>query len=225
MRSRQSLCITFMTVAAVVSMISFSAVAAPGHSGTVVEVLDAARYTYVQLTNETGAVWVVGPQTEIQTGAVIRVEHGMEMRDFPSRVLKRRFETIYFVSSLKQAPDTSEPTAPLPPGHPMLPDEKVERDVNMDIAGIKVPEKGISIVDLYARKEEFAGKTVTVRGRVFEYRPSILGRNWMHIRDASSEEENRDVTLTTSATVERGDVITAGCRCRPRRSRPCRSWS
>jgi len=44
-----------------------------------------------------------------------------------------------------------------------------------------------------------------VRGQVTKFTAGVLGKNWVHIRDSSSEN---DLTVTTDATVAISDVVT-----------------
>ena len=179
-----------------------------GHKGTVIETLEAKRYTYVLITNVTGTAWVVGPKAPISIGQELSTEQGMPMRDFFSQSLDRKFDLIYFVGSLKSK-GASGGTSELPKGHPPLGTEKPKKAPNLDLTDIKVPSGGITIADLYARKDALAGKPVTLRGKVFKFLPGILGHNWIHLRDGSGTNETVDLTVTTSMRVEVGDLVTA----------------
>ena len=54
-------------------------------------------------------------------------------------------------------------------------------------------------------------KTVSVRGTVVKVNIGILDRNWIHIQDGSgaAASKDNDLTITTDAPAEVGDVITA----------------
>ena len=93
--------------------------AGPGHTGTVIETIDAQRYTYVLITNKIDTTWVVGPKASIAVGDEVSIEQGMPMRDFFSKSLDRKFDLVYFVGSLKSR--ESHATSPhAPKGHPPL---------------------------------------------------------------------------------------------------------
>jgi len=66
---------------------------------------------------------------------------------------------------------------------------------------------GQTIAEIYAQKQSWAGQEVLVRGRVVKFTPKVMDRNWLHIQDGTGETENADLTVTTTAFVEVGDVV------------------
>jgi hypothetical protein len=73
---------------------------------------------------------------------------------------------------------------------------------------IDQPEGGISIGDLYAKRNEYAGKTIKVKGQVTKVNIAIMERNWIHLQDGTFEGENFDLTITTVHEPKVGDVVT-----------------
>ena len=67
-----------------------------GLTGKVVETMDSGGYTYVQLENAGKKTWVAIPQTKITKGKTMTFSPGMEMKNFESKTLKRKFDTIIF---------------------------------------------------------------------------------------------------------------------------------
>ena len=69
---------------------------------------------------------------------------------------------------------------------------------------------GLSIADVWAQRASLSGKPVTVRGQVVKANNNILGTNWVHLQDGSgsASERTHDLTVTTSAIVKAGDVVT-----------------
>ena len=63
------------------------------------------------------------------------------------------------------------------------------------------------MADIHAQRQELAGKEVRVRGKVVKFTPSIMGKNWIHIRDGSGVEGTNDLTVTTQASVKPGDLV------------------
>ncbi|MBN2614173.1 MAG: hypothetical protein JXR71_00635 [Bacteroidales bacterium] len=71
------------------------------------------------------------------------------------------------------------------------------------------PENGsITIADVYANKAKYEGKDIKVRGKVTKYNEGIMGKNWAHIQDGTSDGKNIDLTVTTQDQVHLGDVVT-----------------
>lgn len=73
--------------------------AGEGVSGTVVQTMDAAGYTYAELDQNGTKVWVAGPTTKLAVGTKLGKMSGSLMTAFHSNTLGRTFDQIYFVGS------------------------------------------------------------------------------------------------------------------------------
>ncbi len=69
-------------------------------------------------------------------------------------------------------------------------------------------EGSITIAELIANKDKYAGKEVVLRGRVVKYNPKIMGKNWLHIQDGSGTNGKSDMTVTTTMEAKVGAIIT-----------------
>lgn len=68
----------------------------------------------------------------------------------------------------------------------------------------------VSVADLYAKKQEFNGKTVTVEGNVVKVSEAIMGKNWIHIQDGTGAEGTNDIVFTSpTQTAVVGDHVVA----------------
>ena len=67
---------------------------------------------------------------------------------------------------------------------------------------------GITIAELFANKESYAGKTVRIKGEVTKFNGSIMDRNWVHIQDGTEYEGKFDLTATTDVEIPVGEVVT-----------------
>ena len=65
----------------------------------------------------------------------------------------------------------------------------------------------VKISDLMANKKSYAGKVIRTRGQVVRYNPGIMGKNWLHIQDGTSDGENYDLTITTDDVASIGDIV------------------
>ena len=121
----------------------------------------------------------------------------MEMANFPSKELDRTFDKIYFLDRLLN--DAQEP----------LPGEThTQASVGANDAIQLEAEEGITAIgDLYKNRASLAGKTVTVKGQVIKVNNGIMERNWVHIQDGTSDGQDFDLTVTTQAVVQLGDVV------------------
>ena len=75
---------------------------------------------------------------------------------------------------------------------------------SIDVDDIKKAANGITINETLTEKQKLAGETIQVRGMVVKYTPKVMGKNWIHIRDSSSDT---DLVVTTSDQVQKGDVV------------------
>ncbi len=60
--------------------------------------IDAAQYTYIEVTQNKKTLWLAGTTVKVKKGDVIRFDDGMVMKDFHSKTLNRTFPAITFVN-------------------------------------------------------------------------------------------------------------------------------
>jgi hypothetical protein len=70
------------------------------NEGTVLEVIHANDFTYLEVARADGREWIAAQRTEIRPGTRIRYEDGAVMRDFYSKLLKRTFPSVMFINHL-----------------------------------------------------------------------------------------------------------------------------
>lgn len=73
-----------------------------GPSGKVVDTMDSSGYTYVQLEKAGKKTWVAVPQMKVTKGKTMTFKPGMEMKNFESKTLKKKFESIIFSDGVVQ---------------------------------------------------------------------------------------------------------------------------
>lgn len=179
-----------------------------GTSGTVVETMNAAGYTYVQVDNGKEKIWAAAPAFTVAVGDSVVVPEGMPMTNYHSKTLDRDFPVVYFVDSVlnASAPATSEASAKgMPAGHPAPAAPASE----VDLSNISKAEGGLTVGEVFADKANLSGKEVTLRGKVVKFSPQIMGKNWIHIQDGSGDEAagTNDLTVTTDVTAQVGDTV------------------
>ena len=181
---------------------------AEGYNGTVVETMNTAGYTYVQVDTGKEKIWAAAPEFQVKVGDLVTVPQGALMQNYQSKTLNRTFEQIYFVSGIYVA--GAEPTpAKMPPGKAGAPHENIipATPQDIDFSSIKKAEGGKSVAELYAEKGSLSGKKVSVRGKVVKFSASIMGKNWIHLQDGTGEAGTNDLTVTTSANAAVGDTV------------------
>jgi len=172
------------------------------HEVTAEEVIQATSYTYVRVTEDSKETWIAISRQEVEKGKLYYYEPSVEMNDFVSKELKRTFKSIVFVDKFSDQPITNVKATANNASKGNQPAVAKE--------GIKVEpaEGGISIAELYAKKDAYAGKTVKIRGEVVKFNAEIMGKNWIHLQDGSNSNGSFDITVTTSDVAKVGDVVT-----------------
>ena len=172
------------------------------HEVTAEEVIQSSNYTYVRVSEDSKETWIAISRREVATGKSYYYEPSIEMTDFVSKELKRTFKSILFVDKFSDQPITNVKAAPANPSKGNQPAVAKE--------GIKVEaaEGGISIAELYAKKDSYAGKTVKIRGEVVKFNAEIMGKNWVHLQDGTNSNGSFDIAITTGDVTKVGDVVT-----------------
>ena len=138
------------------------------------------------------------PQVALKVGERVIVPLEMPMQNFHSQSLNRDFPLIYFVSQIRREGEAVHGTSTAQPA------ERID--------AMSAPSGGMTIADLWSKRQSLAGKSVTVHGKVVKFNSGILGRNWIHLQDGTgkSSDNSNDITITTSEdiVVKVGDTIT-----------------
>ena len=173
------------------------------HEVLVNDVLHTEKYTYLDVTENGKQFWVAAPRKEVEKGETYYYVGGLMKKNFKSKEYDRVFETIYLVSDVRKDPIYTGNTTVAQ----ALSSAGDESDHVHDQEIIK-PEEGISLEELFNNKEKYAGKEVEIRGKCVKINKEIMGRNWLHIQDGTGGEKPYDLTVTTSADVPVGTVVT-----------------
>lgn len=205
-------------------------VAAPPLKGVVLETIDAKPYTYLRLKTSAGETWAAVPQAPLKNGASVTIENPLVMTDFQSKALGRTFDKIVFgtlagaapsagtVTPAQMTPGAAAPAATAAGGKPaagatMPPHSGATSAANAPVE--KVAEAtgpdARTVAEVYAQKAQLKGKTVVVRGKVAKFLPSIMGKNWVHLRDGTGTAAagDNDLVVTTKLVVKTGDIVVA----------------
>lgn len=70
------------------------------NEGSVVEVIHANEFTYLEVNKGNAKEWIAIQKMEIRPGTRIRYEDGAVMNDFYSKLLKRTFPSVMFINHL-----------------------------------------------------------------------------------------------------------------------------
>jgi hypothetical protein len=188
---------------------------APIVTGPVLETMNAANYTYVRVKTDAGDVWAASSEFKVAVGDRISLALEMPMENFHSQSLNRDFPVIYFTTRI--GPEGAVPASASAPAMMAGHAQTGAADVRASASAAQVTEPiqpapgGTTVANLWANRKSLAGKTVTVRGKVVKFNGGIMGRNWIHIQDGtgSAGDGTHDLLVTTDASANVGDVITA----------------
>jgi hypothetical protein len=166
------------------------------HTVTVEEVINVTSYSYLKVKEGDKEFWMAVSKGNFDKGQVLNYNKAMEMKDFESKELNRKFDVIYFVDDLTQQLGVGSMTQPVKP--------TIEKE-NISVEPVK---GGVTISKLFDNVSAYAGQTVKVKGKVTKINTGIMGKNWLHLQDGTSSGENFDLTITTNDFANVGDVVT-----------------
>ncbi len=198
--------------APVASPVAAAPAAEAGQSGTVVETMNSAGYTYVQVDTGAEKIWAAAPEFKVSVGDDVVVPQGMPMQEYHSQTLDRTFPVLYFVPRIMVAGADPAADSSMPADHPSVAATSsgtppVVTPADIDLTGIEKPAEGVTVAEIFSGKDSLSGKEVTLRGRVVKYSAQIMGKNWVHLQDGTGEAGTSDLTVTTSSEAKVGDTV------------------
>jgi hypothetical protein len=172
-----------------------SAEAPTALSGTVVERIDAASYSYLRLKTANGEQWAAVPKTGRAVGDTVAVVSPVWMKDFKSNVLGRTWPEIAF-GTLDEAAVAASP-------HGRKPAAEVG-----DVRVAKV-EGGRTVAEIHEQSAALKDQPIAVRGKVVKATDGVLGKSWLHLRDGSGAGATADLTVASAESAAVGDTVVA----------------
>lgn len=166
------------------------------------EVIQGNTYTYMKVKENNGERWIATGKTDVEIGDVLYYDEALHMSNFDSKELDRTFEEIWFVNQVSENPIVYDEGRIMPP-HNHKSQTKEKSNINLE-----KKEGELTIGQIYANPQEYAGAEVEIKGIVVKVNNEIMGKNWVHIQDGTSAGENFDLTITTTDKVEVGEEVT-----------------
>lgn len=184
-------------------------------SGKVLQTMDSGGYTYVHIQKKDGEkTWVAVAATPIAVGSQITFKGGMEMRDFESKSLKRKFDSIVFADAVvSDSPVKNDPSASPKDGSKSVSGGSKAAVSGKD-AKITVTKAtgahAYTVQELFANSGKLNKKKVVVRGKVVKVSAGIMGKNWIHIQDGTGTQakKNHNLVCTSQDMADVDDVVT-----------------
>jgi ribosomal protein S17 len=172
------------------------------HEGVLQEAIQTNSYTYLRLRENNNDVWLAVPKMQAELGKTYYYEGGMKMENFHSKELGRDFDKVFFLEKVAQNPDDlkkSESTTDYT--------SNVKSTIVKTEAKIEPVQDGITVAELFANKEKYAGKLIKIRGKITKYNKAIMKKNWIHIQDGTEYNGKFDVVATSNQEFKVGDVV------------------
>jgi len=173
------------------------------HKVKVNEVLQTGSYTYLNVTENQDEFWMAVGRTDVNEGEELYYDNATEMKDFRSKDLDRTFDRILFVDAISSGPIISKFQPKDSLYHKKKHKEEVIEDIQVDVA-----PGGITIAELYKNRKKYENTKVIIRGKVVKTNNGIMDRNWVHLKDGTSDGNKSDLTFTTQELVEVGPIVT-----------------
>lgn len=167
------------------------------HTITVLDVLQGSKYTYVNVKEAEDVYWLATSKQPVDIGKAYFYKNALLKNNLYSNEFERTFERIYLVSQIVPVDHGSAMSS-----EPMI-DEKVK---GIDEDKIDVRREGsIRIADLLDNASNYNGQKIQVSGVVVKVNRKIMGRNWIHLKDGSNEE---DLIVTSDVDIPEGHTVT-----------------
>lgn len=173
-----------------------------GKSFEVVEVIQGNNYTYFKAKENMAEKWMAVSKQDVETGKVYYYDEALPMNNFHSKEVDRTFEEIFFVNAIS--------TTPFAQNHMEHLDGHMGKVENRQSSSITLEKQAgeITVARVFANRGEFAEKEVEIRGIVVKVNEQVMGKNWIHIQDGTSDNGNFDLTITSTDLPNLNDEIT-----------------
>lgn len=173
------------------------------HKITVTEHMNAAGYTYIKADDNGKQYWIAVTEMPVEKGDVFYFSKAIEMKNFTSKTLNKKFDSILFVDDISKKPNVEAPSTPKIMGSP----HQTTPPVATGSLNVEPLKDGNTIASIYKNKADLKNKVIKVRGVITKYNANIMNRNWIHIQDGSSFGNHADITVTTSQPAAVGETI------------------
>ena len=178
-------------------------------SGKVAETMNSGGYTYIKLDMGGKTKWVAIPLTEVKVGQQVKLQPGMEMRNFTSKTLNRTFESIVFSTGLASDSSGGAAGKSVMAQHSGGKNAAVKPDEKIKVEKATGPD-AYTVSEIHKKAVSLNQKTAVVKGKVVKVSEGIMGKNWIHIQDGTGDASlgTNKLVATSQDLPAVGDIIT-----------------
>ena len=170
------------------------------HQVSVVEVLQAERYTYLKVKEKLATFWIATKKLEAHVGESYLYQGGLLKTNFESVEHKRVFDKIYLVSEIINS--NAHPGGSMETEHTHNHDALPMTEAMPNIKG------AIKLSELIGNKSNYKGKKIIVAGTCVKANYGIMNKNWYHIQDGSKlAGKVLDFTITSDDNIPQGAPV------------------
>jgi len=181
-----------------------------GNSFEIAEVVQGSTYTYLKVKQNTKEKWVAVSKQEVVAGEVYYFDQELLMTNFHSKEIDRTFDEIYFVNNISKTPLDSGAPAGMGAMGAMggTPEHsgKVATELNSAVKLEKSADE-ITVAQIFGNRTAYSEKEIEIRGIVVKVNEQVMGKNWIHIQDGTSDNGNFDLTVTSTELPAVNDEI------------------
>lgn len=176
------------------------------HTVVVNEVLPAARYVYLKVTEGGEQFWIATGKKDIKVGETYFYKGGLLKTNFESKEHDRVFDKIFLVTNMVPRVH-GDNTGTLAETNTTIEETKAAKTTIPTHTDEVIEHKGsVKIADIVANPKKFEGKTVQISGKCVKINPGIMERNWIHLQDGS--KDNYDFIVTSDIFIAEGTIVT-----------------
>ncbi len=155
--------------------------AGANHTAIVTETLSSGGYTYMKVNEGQKSYWIAMTQRAVKKGDSVSFTEQGWMQNFHSKTLDRTFESILFAGNIEESK------------------AKVQTQQFATNMHSDYKEKNtLSIAELFANRDMYVGKEVTIKGKVTKTSSGIMKLNWLHVQDGSNFQNMNDLVFTST---------------------------
>ena len=169
------------------------------HKVTINEVLPTEKYVYLNVTEGEEKFWIATGKKEVKVGESYFYRGGLLKTNFESKEYNRIFDKVYLVAEI------------MPSSHGMHSIDGNQADIGDGNPSVNNPlpksnQKSLKIAELVKNKTKYGDQFIQLSGECTKINPSIMGRNWIHLKDGSKDDY--DLVVTSNETIAVGQFVT-----------------